>query len=326
VAAARPDIGYALSSEEHGPAELVRHARRAEEAGFGYALVSDHFHPWTDRQGQSPFVWTTVGAVAEATERLRLGTGVTCPTIRTHPAVIAHAAATSAALVPGRFFLGVGTGENLNEHVLGDRWPVGSVRLEMLSEAIDVIRLLWQGGYQSHHGEHYTIEQARLYTLPDELPPLLVAAGKPDAARLAGEKGDGLISTSPDAELVEEFEAAGGAGKPRYGQITVCWADDEAEARRTALEWWPNAALPGELSQELALPRHFEQAAELVTEADVAEKVVCGPDPSAHLELIETYAEAGYDHVYVHQVGPDQYGFLDFCGREILRAREGVRR
>ena len=326
MAAAWPDIGYALSSEEHGPVELVRHARRAEEAGFGYALVSDHFHPWTDRQGQSPFVWTTVGAVAEATERLRVGTGVTCPTIRTHPAVIAHAAATSAALMPGSFFLGVGTGEDLNEHVLGERWPEGSVRLKMLSEAIDVIRLLWQGGYQSHHGEHYTVEQVRLYTLPDEPPPLLVAAGKPDAARLAGERGDGLISTSPDAELVEEFKAAGGAGKPRYGQITVCWAEDEAEARRTALEWWPNAALPGELSQELALPRHFEQAAELVTEADVAEEVVCGPDPSAHLELIETYAEAGYDHIYVHQVGPDQDGFLDFYGREILRAREVARR
>jgi G6PDH family F420-dependent oxidoreductase len=316
--AARPAIGYALSSEEHPPGALVRWARLAEERGFGYALISDHFHPWTDRQGHSPFVWTTIGAIAEATERLRLGTGVTCPTIRTHPAIVAQAAATAAALMPGRFFLGVGTGENLNEHVLGDRWPEGAVRLEMLAEAIEVIRLLWQGGYQSHHGRHYTVEEARIYTLPDEPPDLMVAAGQPGAAKLAGEAGDGLVSTSPDPELVSEFEEAGGGGKPRIGQLTVCWAEDEGEARRTALEWWPNAALPGELGQELALPRHFEQAAQLVTEDAVAEKVVCGPDPAKHLELIDQFADAGFDHVYVHQVGPDQEGFLDFYAREIL--------
>jgi coenzyme F420-dependent glucose-6-phosphate dehydrogenase len=318
VAAARPEIGYALSSEEHGPADLVRYARLAEERGFTYALVSDHFHPWTDRQGQSPFVWAVIGAIAEATERLRLGTGVTCPTMRTHPAVIAHASATAAALLPGRFFLGLGTGENLNEHVLGDAWPEGAVRLEMLAEAIDVIRLLWQGGYQSHHGRHYTVEQARLYTLPEEPPPIMIAADKEDAAELAATAGDGLVGTSPDEELLSQFEAAGGKGKPRFGQVTVCWAEDEASARKTALEWWPNAALPGELSQELALPRHFEQAAQLVSEDAVAETVVCGPDPDAHRSAIEEYAEAGYDHVYVHQVGPDQEGFLDFYSREIL--------
>jgi coenzyme F420-dependent glucose-6-phosphate dehydrogenase len=318
VAAARPEIGYALSSEEHGPADLVRYARLAEERGFTYALVSDHFHPWTDRQGESPFVWAVVGAIAEATHELRLGTGVTCPTIRTHPAVIAHASATAAALMPGRFFLGLGTGENLNEHVLGDSWPEGAVRLEMLAEAIEVIRLLWQGGYQSHHGRHYTVEQARLYTLPEEPPPIMVAADKEDAAELAATAGDGLIGTSPDGELLSQYEAAGGKGKPRFGQVTVCWAEDEASARKTALECWPNAALPGELGQELALPRHFEQATQLVSEDDIAETVVCGPDPGAHRAMIEKYAEAGYDHVYVHQVGPDQEGFLDFYSREIL--------
>jgi G6PDH family F420-dependent oxidoreductase len=315
--ASRPELGYALSSEEHRPADLVRHARLAEERGFSFALVSDHFHPWTDRQGQSPFVWGVVGAIAQATDRLRLGTGVTCPTIRIHPAIIAQAAATAAVLMPGRFFLGLGTGENLNEHVLGDRWPEGEVRLELLTEAIEVIRLLWQGGYQSHRGRHYTVEQARLYTLPEEPPPIVVAAAKPDAARLAA-TADGLVGTAPDPELLAAFESAGGEGKPRYGQLTVCWAEDEARARKTALEWWPNAALPGDLGQELALPRHFEQAAELVTEADVAEKVLCGPDPAAHLAAIDEFAEAGYDHVYVHQVGPDQEGFLDFYAREIL--------
>jgi G6PDH family F420-dependent oxidoreductase len=315
--ASRPELGYALSSEEHRPADLVRHGRLAEERGFSFALVSDHFHPWTDRQGQSPFVWGVVGAIAQATDRLRLGTGVTCPTIRIHPAIIAQAAATAAVLMPGRFFLGLGTGENLNEHVLGDRWPEGEVRLELLTEAIEVIRLLWQGGYQSHRGRHYTVEQARLYTLPEEPPPIVVAAAKPDAARLAA-TADGLVGTAPDPELLAAFESAGGEGKPRYGQLTVCWAEDEARARKTALEWWPNAALPGDLGQELALPRHFEQAAELVTEADVAEKVLCGPDPAAHLAAIDEFAEAGYDHVYVHQVGPDQEGFLDFYAREIL--------
>jgi G6PDH family F420-dependent oxidoreductase len=312
------EIGYALSSEEHGPADLVRYAALAEERGFGYALVSDHFHPWTDRQGQSAFVWAVVGAIAQATTRLRLGTGVTCPTMRTHPAIIAHAAATAAALMPDRFFLGLGTGENLNEHVLGDAWPEGEVRLEMLTEAVEVIRLLWEGGYQSHRGRHYTVEQARLYTLPEEPPPIVIAADKPEAAKLAATAGDGLVGTSPDGEVLAEFEQAGGGGKPRYGQVTVCWAADEASARKTALEWWPNAALQGELSQELALPRHFEQAAALVSEEDVAETVVCGPDPEAHRAAIQEYADAGYDHVYVHQVGPDQEGFLDFYASEIL--------
>jgi coenzyme F420-dependent glucose-6-phosphate dehydrogenase len=316
--AARPEIGYALSSEEHRPADLVRYAKLAEERGFPYALVSDHFHPWTDRQGQSPFVWAVAGAIAQATDRLRLGTGVTCPTIRTHPAVIAHASATAAALMPGRFFLGLGTGENLNEHVLGDRWPEGEVRLEMLTEAIEVIRLLWEGGYHSHHGRYYTVERARLYTLPEEPPPIMVAADKPNAAKLAATAGDGLIGTAPDEDLLAEFDGAGGSGKPRFGQVTVCWAEDDESARKTAHEWWPNAAMPGELAQELALPRHFEQVAELVTEDDVAEKVVCSSDPGVHRAAIEEYADAGYDHVYVHQVGPDQEGFLDFFSREIL--------
>jgi coenzyme F420-dependent glucose-6-phosphate dehydrogenase len=290
----------------------------AEDRGFTFALISDHFHPWTDRQGQSPFVWTVIGAIAQATQSLQLGTGVTCPLIRTHPAVIAHASATASVLMPGRFFLGLGTGENLNEHVLGDRWPEGQVRFEMLTEAIEVIRLLWQGGYQSHHGQYYTLEQARLYTLPDNPPSIMVAAGKVNAAKLAATVGDGFIATAPDEELISEFEAAGGADKSRIGQLTVCWANDEETAVHTALEWWPNAAAPGELGQELALPRHFEQVAKLVSEDDIAAKVVCSPDPAKHRAAIQEFADAGYDHVYVHQVGPDQKGFLDFYSEEIL--------
>jgi coenzyme F420-dependent glucose-6-phosphate dehydrogenase len=312
-----PELGFALSSEEHPPNDLVRWAVRAEEAGFSYALISDHYHPWIDRQGQSPFVWGVIGGIAQATERLRLGTGVTCPTIRTHPGIIAQAAATAAAMMPGRFFLGVGSGENLNEHIFGDYWPAADERQEMLEEAIAVMRLLWQGGYQTHRGKHYRVENARIYSLPDELPPIAVAAAGPKAAELAANAGDALISTAPDSELVDTYRNAGGDG-PRYGQLTVCFDKDEQQAVKTALEWWPNAALKGELGQELPLPRHFEQAAQNVTEEEIAEAIVCGPDVDRYLEKITEFDDAGYDHVYIHQVGTDQESFFAFAERELL--------
>jgi coenzyme F420-dependent glucose-6-phosphate dehydrogenase len=318
------EIGYSLSAEEHSPAALVRQAVAAEAAGFSFALISDHFHPWIDRQGQSAFVWSVIGAIGQATERLRLGTGVTCPTMRIHPAVIAQASATSSLLMPGRFFLGVGTGENLNEHVLGDRWPSHEERAEMLEEAVAVIRRLWEGELVSHRGLHYTVDRARLYSVPEEPPPIVVAAAGENAAELAGRIGDGLVATAPDAELIARFEEAGGAGKPRYGQLTVCWAESEREAIRTAHEWWPNAALEGDLGQELLLPRHFRQATATLTREQVAEAVLCGPDVDRHREAIERFEQAGFDHVYVHQVGPDQQGFLRFYEREIL-SRAAVR-
>jgi G6PDH family F420-dependent oxidoreductase len=311
-------IGYALSSEEHGPLDLVRNAVLAEQAGFEFALVSDHFHPWIDRQGESPFVWATIGGIAQATERLELGTGVTCPTIRTHPAIVAHAAATAGAMLPGRFFLGVGSGENLNEHILGDRWPPADVRLEMLEEAVEVIRLLWTGEQVSHRGRHYTVENARIYTLPEELPPIHVAAAGPKAATLAGRIGDGLVVVSPEASHREKFEQAGGEGKPTFAQVQVCWAASEDEARKTALEWFPNIALPGELSQELPVPAHFEQAVDVLSEDDMAEIVACGPDPERHVEMIGRFADAGYENLYVHQIGPDQQGFIDFYRDEVM--------
>jgi coenzyme F420-dependent glucose-6-phosphate dehydrogenase len=313
-----PELGYSLSSEEHGPSDLVRFTKTAEDAGFTFALISDHFHPWVDAQGNSPFVWSVIGGIAETTERIRLGTGVTCPTIRVHPAIIAQAAATSAAMMPGRFFLGVGSGENLNEHILGDKWPAPDERLEMLEEAVQVIRLLWEGGYQTHRGKHYTVEQARIYTLPDEPPEIAVAAAQPNAAELAGRIGDGFVGVAPEAELVQKFEQNGGAGKPRYGHLTVCWAEEEAEAKRTAHENWPNAGLEGPLSQELALPAHFEAAAEMVEPDDLAETMPLGPDPDRYLEEIKAYDDAGFDHVYIHQVGPDQDGFIRFAQRELM--------
>ena len=312
-----PELGFALSSEEHPPNDLVRWAARAEEAGFTYALISDHYHPWVDNQGHSPFVWAVIGGIAEATDRLRLGTGVTCPTVRIHPAVIAQAAATAQPMIQGRFFLGVGAGENLNEHILGDYWPSPDERQEMLEEAIDVIRQLWQGDYQTHRGKHYRVENARLYTLPDELPAIAVAAGGPAAAKLAAEKGDALISTTPDKELIQAYEQAGGKGE-RYGQLTVCFDTDEGRAARTALEVWPNAGLGGELSYELPLPRHFEQAAEHIDEETIAENVVCGADVDKYLEKITEFEDAGFDHVYIHQVGRDQESFFAFAEKELL--------
>jgi coenzyme F420-dependent glucose-6-phosphate dehydrogenase len=317
-------LGYALSCEEHGPRELVRNARLAEEAGFDFALISDHYHPWIDRQGESPLVWSVLGGIAETTERLRVGTGVTCPTIRTHPAVVAQAAATTAAMMPGRFFLGVGTGENLNEHVRGDRWPPAAERLAMLEEAVAIIRRLWSGEQISHRGDHYKVENARIYTLPEEPPPIVVAAGGTTAAEVAGRIGDGLVGVSPQAEVVETFNAAGGDGKPRYGQVQVCYAEDEEQAKRTALEWFPNIALPGELSQELPAPAHFEQAVELLSEDDMAEIVACGPDPDRHVEMIDRFFDAGFDHVYVHQIGPDQQAFFDFYREQVLPRYEAT--
>jgi coenzyme F420-dependent glucose-6-phosphate dehydrogenase len=312
-------FGYALSSEEHAPSDLVRNARLAEEAGFEFALISDHFHPWIDRQGHSPFVWSVLGGIAEATERLRVGTGVTCPTIRIHPAIIAHAAATTAAMMPGRFFLGVGTGENLNEHVLGDKWPDWDVRARMLEESIEVMRELWKGDITSFEGEFYTVENARLYTLPDQPIPVMIAASGPRAAELAGRLGDGFIGTAPERELLTAFDKGRrGKKRPRYGQVTVCWGRDERKARKTAHEFWPTAAIPGESGQELPNPKHFEQLAEIVTEDMVAERVVCGPDIERHVAALRKFVDAGYDHVYVHQVGPDQKGFIEAYARDVL--------
>jgi coenzyme F420-dependent glucose-6-phosphate dehydrogenase len=310
-------IGYALSSEEFAPKELVDLAKRAEEVGFEFAVISDHFHPWLDRQGQSPFVWTTIGAIARETERLRLGTAVTCPINRIHPMIIAQAAATAGALMPGRFFLGVGTGENLNEHINGRPWPEPGVRLEMLEEAVGVIRFLWSGGFKSVHGKYFTVENARIYSLPQPPPPIYVAAAAPQAVELAARIGDGLISTNPSREVVVKFRASG-HDRPRFGGFTACVAESEALARSAAFKHWPNAGLPADLKQELSLPEHFEQAVKLVSEDEVAERIVCGPDPERHFAKIAEYAEAGFDHVYVHQVGPVQETFFRLYQREIL--------
>jgi G6PDH family F420-dependent oxidoreductase len=316
------EIGYFLSSEEHGPAELVRQAQQAEQAGFRSVWISDHYHPWNDRQGHSPFVWSVIGGIA-ATTRLRVTTAVTCPTVRIHPAILAQAAATAAMMLPGRFLFGVGSGENLNEHILGARWPRVEVRLQMLEEAVEVMRKLWQGKLTSHDGRFYQVENARIYSLPDEPPPVLMSALGQKSVSLAARVADGLISTKPDRESLERYAAEGGKG-PRQGGLKVCWGRDEQAARKTAFELWPNNLLPGQLSQELALPSHFDQATQLVTEDEVAELIPCGPDPERHLASIRQYLDAGFDEVYVSQIGDDQAGFFDFWRRE-LAPRLGAR-
>jgi len=308
--------GYTLSSEEHGPRRLVDLAARAEDAGFDFLTISDHYHPWTTTQGQAPFVWSTLGGVAARTSRIRVGTGVTCPIVRIHPAVVAHAAASTAALFEGRFFFGVGTGEALNEHVTGQRWPPPEVRLEMLREAIEIIRALWSGETVDHWGEHYTVENARLFTLPDEPPPVIVSAFGTASAALAAECGDGVWITRPDKEVLGAWEAAGGSG-PRIGQVSLCWGPDRDQAVETAHRVWPNSGVPGQLSQELPTWTHFEQAAELVTAEMVGSSMACGPDPGPVIEQLRTFVDAGFDHVHLHQIGPDQEGFLDFWAREL---------
>jgi coenzyme F420-dependent glucose-6-phosphate dehydrogenase len=306
------EIGYWLSSEEHSPKDLVENAVRAEDAGFEHLLISDHIHPWVDAQGHSSFVWAVIGAIGQATERIRLGTAVTCPLIRMHPAIVAHAAATAQALLDGRFFLSVGTGENLNEHVLGGRWPRPDERLEMLSEAIDVIRRLLGGDYETYRGEHYTVEQLKLYDAPRKPPPLIVAAAGEDAAKLAGAKGDGYMNTSPDKKTVEIYERAGGKA-PLYGKVTGAFAPSEATARKIAKERSPNTAMGGALSTELALPRDFESVAELVREEDLEGPLVLGDDPAMWRERIDEYERAGFTHVCLHDVSEHQSEFIEFA-------------
>lgn len=310
-------VGYTLSSEEHGPNDLVEHAVRAEAVGFDFASISDHYHPWVSQQGHSPFVWSTLGGVANATDDLPVGVGVTCPIMRIHPAIVAQAAATAATMFDGEFFLGVGTGERLNEHVTGEQWPEHAVRLEMLEEAVEIIRKLWDGGQQSYYGDHFTVENARLYTLPEEPPNVVVSAYGERAATAAAELGDGFWSVGPQDE-VKLFDEAGGEG-PRYSQMTVCYAEDEDAAIDTAHEWWPNSALTGELNSQLPTPTHFEQACEMVSRDDIADgSIVTDPDPETHIENLQQFFDTGYDHVYVHQVGPDQESFFDFYEHEVL--------
>lgn len=317
-------IGYFLSCEEFAPHELLRQARAAEAAGFSNLWISDHYHPWTEAQGQSAFVWSMIGALAEATSRVKVTTGVTCPTLRIHPAVIAQAAATSQVLLNGRFELGVGSGEALNEHIFGDPWPSANTRLDMLEEAVDVIRELWTGKQIEHDGEHYTVENARIYTLPDELPPILVSGFGPKSVSLAARIGDGYCTVEPNADLIGQYRSEGGEGPVQAG-TKVCFGPDKAAAVKTVKEIWPNEAIPGELAQVLPNPAHFEQAASLVTEELIADAVPCGPDLDEHVAALKEFEEAGVDELFVQQVGGGHDEFFSTWADHVLPQFESAR-
>jgi G6PDH family F420-dependent oxidoreductase len=313
-------FGYFLSSEEYDPASLIKQAAMAQQAGFDALWISDHFHPWLDEQGQSSFVWSVIGAISQVTD-LPITTAVTCPTTRVHPAVVAQAAATAGLLTGGKFNLGVGTGEALNEHVTGARWPSAEERREMLEEAVDVIAALFTGAQVTHHGKHYTVETARLYSRPQQPPPIYVSGFGEESARLAGRIGDGYICVSPEADLVKVFRDEGGGAHPVQGGLKACWAPDEAQARATMRRLWPTDFVPGEAAQLLPLPRHFRQLAPLVTDDMITAPL--GPDPDPYLAAISAYKQADFDEIYLGQVGGNLEGAFEFFAAEVLpRARE----
>jgi|SRR5947209_102592 len=311
-------IGCFLSCEEWGPQDLVAQAVKAQQAGFEGLWISDHYHPWNDQQGHSPFVWSMIGAIAQATGGMRVTTAVTCPTIRIHPAIVAQAAATSAVLLDGNFCLGLGSGEALNEHIFGDRWPEADERLEMLEEAVEVIRKLWRGGVQSHRGRHYRVEHARIYDLPERPPPILISGFGTKAIELAGRIGDGFCTVGPDEDAVAQFRSHASEGALVQGGLKVCWDADEAKARKTVHRLWPNEGLPGELAQILPTPEHFEQASQLVTEEMLTADTPCGADAEKHLEAIKAYEQAGFDELYVNQIGPNQDAFFEGYREHVL--------
>jgi coenzyme F420-dependent glucose-6-phosphate dehydrogenase len=311
-------LGYALSSEEHDPQRLVDLAKLAEDTGFSFAFISDHFHPWIEQQGHSPFVWGVLGAISQATSRIEIATGVTCPIIRIHPAIIAQAAATAQLLLKGRFKLGLGTGEHLNEHITGEGWPQIDIRQEMLKEAVDIIRFLWEGRTQTYYGTFYTVEDAKIYSLPEKLPEILIAASGEKSALIAGEIGDGFISTSAEKNLVEQFDSKATTDRPKYGQFAVCYNENKMVAVDTALKWWPTAAMPGQLHQELRLPAYFDMTAKLVRPDDIEKVIICGGDKDQYIQKIKEFADAGFTHVYIHNVGPEQESFMEFMKNEIL--------
>jgi G6PDH family F420-dependent oxidoreductase len=311
-------IGYFLSCEETGPTQLVANAKKAVEAGYSDFWISDHFHPWNDKQGHSPFVWSVIGAISQAAPGATVTTAVTCPTMRIHPAIIAQAAATSSLLLDGRFILGVGTGEALNEHIFGDRWPEAAERREQLEEAIELIRVLWNGETVSHRGTHYRIEHARLYDAPVVPPRIVVSGFGPHAVDLAAHIGDGFCTVQPDGESVDRYRSRARRGQLVQGGLKVCYGTDAEAARQLVYELWPNDGLPGELAQILPTPAHFEQAAELVDIDTLTEQIPCGPDIDAHVEAVRAYERAGFDELYVQQIGPDQDAFFEAYREHVL--------
>ena len=312
-------IGYTMMCEQSGPKDLVRDVAMAEEAGFDYAVISDHYFPWLDEQGHAPYAWSVLGAAAQATSTIPLMTYVTCPTLRYHPAVVAQKAATMQLLSDGRFTLGLGAGENLNEHVVGGGWPSVDRRHDMLVEAVEIIRELFIGDYVSRHDGHFEVDSAKLWDLPDQAPPIGIAVSGRQSAAIAGRLADLVIAVEPKSELLSYFAEAGGSGKPAFGQLPVSFDADPDVARRRAHQqfrwfsggWKVNAELPGTAA--------FAAASRSTTEDDVASQIPCGPDAARHLEGIRRFADAGFSHLALVQVGGDQQpDFLKWAAEELL--------
>jgi G6PDH family F420-dependent oxidoreductase len=314
-----PLVGYTMMCEQAGPKQLVRDVRLAEDAGFDFAVISDHYFPWLDAQGHSPYAWSVLGAAAQATERIPLMTYVTCPTRRYHPAVVAQKAATMQLLSDGRFTLGLGAGENLNEHVVGGSWPLARLRHEMLAEAVEIIRALWSGGYVNYAGRHFDVEAARLWDLPEQPPDIGIAVSGRDSCRLAGRHADVMVAVQPDPELGRMFDAAGGAGKPRVGQVPVSYDRDERTAVDRAYEQFKWFDLGWRVNAELPLPASFDAASGSVRREDVAAGIACGPDPARHVEAIRPFADASFSHVALVQIGAEsQPAFIEWAASELL--------
>ncbi len=316
--------GYTLMTEQSGPRELVRDAQTAEHAGFDFEVMSDHYSPWLDSQGHAPNAWATLGAVAQATERVELMTYVTCPIMRYHPAVVAQQAATVGLLSNGRFLLGLGAGENLNEHVVGHGWPSANVRHAMFDEAVQIIRELFRGEYVNFDGDHFRVDSAKLWDVADQPPPLALAISGAQSAQLAGELADAMIAVEPDADLVRQFDERGGRGKRRIGQVPICWDPSEDAAVKRAHDqfrwfgsgWKVNAELPGTAA--------FAGASQFVRPEDVAESIPCGPNVDAHVDAVRAFEKAGFTDVAVVQVGGDtQPAFLEWAEHELLPALRG---
>lgn len=314
-------FGYTAMCEQTPVRQLVTDLVAAEEAGFDFSVMSDHYFPWVEDQGHSGYAWSVLGAAAQATGRLPLMTFVTCPSFRYHPAVVAQKAATMGVLSGGRFTLGLGAGENLNEHVIGGGWPSARVRHERLGEAVEIIRGLMSGDYFSFRGQHFEVERAKLYDLPDTPVPIGIAVSGPESVRLAAGHADCMIATEPDGALVDAFDRAGGPGRPKYGQVPLCYDRDEGAARARAARLW-RWAMPGwHVMSELPEPRSFEAASATVTEDDISELVPCGPDTGRHVQAVQKFIDAGFTHIALAGVGGDQQDtFLDWARGELLPA------
>jgi G6PDH family F420-dependent oxidoreductase len=309
-------FGYKLAAEGFGPKDLIQQAIRAEQAGFDFVEISDHYHPWLDVQGHAPFAWTVLGAIAAKTDRIGLATGVTCPSVRYHPAIIAQAAATLAIVSDNRFTLGIGAGERLNEHVVGEGFPSVRGRHERLREALEIINLLWRGGYQSYEGKHLQLEDARVFDLPDTLPVIAVAAGGKDAARMAAQLGSGLFATEPRSDLVEAFQGAGGSG-PKYAEVPMAWATTEDAGVQEVLKTSRWAVTGWKVMSELPNPVNFEAASQTVTEDDIRKHFAVGPDAEPYVRAVRKYADVGFDHIVLQNAGPDPDGFIDFFAKDL---------